>query len=276
MYKLHSNRQSTSSAEFRSGFTLIELLVVIAIIAILASILFPVFARARENARRASCQSNLKQIGLGIMMYVQDYDEKYPMVWYGTMATPTSIPVNPNIVQTESGMPGTEFQVGDSSNGVLGHYITWMDIIYPYVKSVQIFRCPSSTDAEYYPDYLFSGAYGGFKSSYFGVPSGITSMAQIQSPSTSAMLWETGAGSGTSYESKYGYVGYPSNIPRWPTLHEEHLGGMNLAFGDGHVKWMSVPSLISSTGAYAGFSSCNLSAPTYKPLCSALFNPFLQ
>jgi prepilin-type N-terminal cleavage/methylation domain-containing protein len=60
----------------KRGFTLIELLVVIAIIAILAAILFPVFARARENARRASCQSNLKQIALGVFMYNQDYDEK--------------------------------------------------------------------------------------------------------------------------------------------------------------------------------------------------------
>jgi prepilin-type N-terminal cleavage/methylation domain-containing protein len=62
----------------KKAFTLIELLVVIAIIAILASILFPVFARARENARRASCLSNLKQIGLATMMYTQDYDEGYP------------------------------------------------------------------------------------------------------------------------------------------------------------------------------------------------------
>lgn len=62
----------------KQGFTLIELLVVIAIIAILAAILFPVFARARENARKSSCQSNLKQIGTGLMMYVQDYDETFP------------------------------------------------------------------------------------------------------------------------------------------------------------------------------------------------------
>ena len=65
----------------RKGFTLIELLVVIAIIAILAAILFPVFARAREKARQASCQSNLKQLTLAMLMYVQDYDEKFPMYW---------------------------------------------------------------------------------------------------------------------------------------------------------------------------------------------------
>lgn len=63
----------------RRGFTLIELLVVIAIIALLAAILFPVFARARENARRASCQSNLKQIGLSVVQYTQDYDETFPL-----------------------------------------------------------------------------------------------------------------------------------------------------------------------------------------------------
>src|SRR5690349_12144108 len=65
------------------GFTLIELLVVIAIIALLAAILFPVFARARENARRASCQSNLKQIGLGFHQYTQDYDDRLPLtMWH--------------------------------------------------------------------------------------------------------------------------------------------------------------------------------------------------
>lgn len=103
-------RKVTSSQGKRSGFTLIELLVVIAIIAILASILFPVFARAREQARRTSCLSNLKQIGLGLMQYTQDYDERMPFANY------------------------------DANNGA-GFW--WMDAIEPYVKSTQIYTCPS-------------------------------------------------------------------------------------------------------------------------------------
>ena len=90
----------------KTGFTLIELLVVIAIIAILAAILFPVFARARENARRSSCMSNMKQIGLGVMQYLQDYDERY--------------------------MP---------------EHDEWVDAVQPYIKSTQIFRCPSLAES---------------------------------------------------------------------------------------------------------------------------------
>lgn len=105
----------------RKAFTLIELLVVIAIIAILAAILFPVFARARENARRASCQSNLKQIGLGILQYAQDYDEKMPRAYYGYPDT--------------SGTP--------AGNDIIGDY-KWMDVVQPYAKSVQVFNCPAT------------------------------------------------------------------------------------------------------------------------------------
>jgi len=96
----------------RKGFTLIELLVVIAIIAILAAILFPVFARAREKARQASCTSNVKQIILGIIMYASDYDSKFPF------STPACVAMNGGV--------------------------SWWGCIYPYVKNAQLFQCPSS------------------------------------------------------------------------------------------------------------------------------------
>ncbi|MGI5818574.1 MAG: prepilin-type N-terminal cleavage/methylation domain-containing protein [Armatimonadota bacterium] len=102
----------------RSGFTLIELLVVIAIIAILAAILFPVFARAREKARQANCQSNLKQIGLAFEMYVQDYDEMYPM---------------------------TAMQASPYANYSY-------ETLHPYLMNDQIWYCPSADDRRYAPN----------------------------------------------------------------------------------------------------------------------------
>jgi prepilin-type N-terminal cleavage/methylation domain-containing protein len=107
-------------AGWRIGFTLIELLVVIAIIAILAAILFPVFAQAREKARQSSCLSNLKQIGTGLYMYLQDYDEAYP----------------PNRIGMQSGK--------DCGKG--GGY-TWKEAISPYLKNLQVWVCPSAIKA---------------------------------------------------------------------------------------------------------------------------------
>ncbi len=112
---MSSNRFSRLSAN-RNAFTLIELLVVIAIIAILAAILFPAFARARENARKTSCLSNIKQIGLGFMQYKDDYDQYYP---------------------------GSSVGLG----GVAG-VTSWSTLIAPYIKSEQVFVCPSSSEGQ--------------------------------------------------------------------------------------------------------------------------------
>ncbi|RYG69910.1 DUF1559 domain-containing protein [bacterium] len=133
------------SSSIRKGFTLIELLVVIAIIAILAAILFPVFGRARENARRSSCMSNMKQQGLGVMQYVQDFDEKFPQAyWY------------PN----------------DSSSA--GGYASWSGTVQPYLKSEQIFVCPSDAGGGLAPTNYIGDNDG------FGVPAGQTPQAAVR------------------------------------------------------------------------------------------------
>jgi prepilin-type N-terminal cleavage/methylation domain-containing protein/prepilin-type processing-associated H-X9-DG protein len=119
-------RQSPTATT--KAFTLIELLVVIAIIAILAAILFPVFAQAREKARQASCLSNQKQIGLGLMMYTQDYDETYPTAYLYKNNTLTT------------------------NGGSAGGYVHFSAMIHPYIKNDQVWVCPSDPNRGVGPD----------------------------------------------------------------------------------------------------------------------------
>jgi prepilin-type N-terminal cleavage/methylation domain-containing protein/prepilin-type processing-associated H-X9-DG protein len=206
-----------SQKDHRFAFTLIELLVVIAIIAILAAILFPVFARARENARRASCQSNLKQIGLGILQYTQDYDEKFC----------------------------------NYSRSVPGSWIVQLD---PYVKSTQLFVCPSNATAT-------NQSYG-FNYYYIGD----AALAAIGSPAETVMACDTGRNDSGASVSNY-HVNPPSQ-PTYASITRpdfRHLETCNVLFVDGHVKTQKpgpfYPATNQMGGTWAGGTGPSLTTP---------------
>jgi prepilin-type N-terminal cleavage/methylation domain-containing protein/prepilin-type processing-associated H-X9-DG protein len=218
------NAPSHTTHSSRSGFTLIELLVVIAIISILASILFPVFARARENARRSSCQSNLKQLGLGIAQYSQDYDEK--MVPYSNVAfanTPTT-------------------NAGD-------YYFSWGQIIQPYLKSQQIMRCPSDATTQT-NSLLFSYSYN----AHMGVNGGLA-LSAIQQSALTPIITDHDGMNTPPVNSESMVFGVDLASPTTKTVRSikatingtaarsnsivepsRHLETANYLFADGHVK----------------------------------------
>jgi len=203
------------------GFTLIELLVVIAIIAILAAILFPVFAKAREKARQTSCLSNVKQIGLGFMMYAQDYDETLP----------------PGRVN--AGLPGDYW---------------WYDCLVPYMKNTQILNCPSKRTIPVgygysYSNIMVDGGSG---------PRG-RSLGEIDAPADALLLTETERTDGVQYPLvaslrlyALGSWGVPFEYNAIP-YPGRHNAGNNVGFCDGHAKWISTSSLTSAT--WSGWTS---------------------
>lgn len=280
---------------FRSAFTLIELLIVICIIAILASILFPVFALARENARRSSCQSNLKQLGLGFAQYSQDFDDRYPKGWTNNTGTR-----NPN-----------------RGRG-------WGGPLYTYVKTLNVFRCPSDTkilNSNPQISYAYNGAItypingynGSCLLSIFTATSRTVLLTEITNQTwqpeydSPDPVWETrswgggyspgvngfsgenvnvddGGGVFNGY-SKYatGYMansGASDSTPgNYGGATGRHSDGSNFLFVDGHVKWLR-PETVSAglaapnasqapSGSVSPFNAAGTSVGTY----AATFSP---
>jgi len=207
------------------GFTLIELLVVIAIIAILAAILFPVFARAREKARQNSCLNNMKEIVLGSLMYAQDNDECLFGHTNGISASPPTLS------------------------------IYWPRQIYAYIKNPQVFDCPSEADTRMVstPDTANDSSFGYglnyWQTWWYYQPK----LAMFKKPAET--VWFTDCRSYIVYPSFYLYT-YPTHGTYGQNgsarLRGRHNGGDNVGFIDGHAKWMKREEL---EGDYANTSS---------------------
>jgi prepilin-type N-terminal cleavage/methylation domain-containing protein/prepilin-type processing-associated H-X9-DG protein len=261
------NRQNRLRA-----FTLIELLVVIAIILILAAILFPVFARARENARRTSCMSNLKQMGLAAMQYIQDYDESYPK---GSITGSNPYP--------------------DGAGWVGGLWL-WQQVLYPYHKSRQVFRCPSSgmdqTHASGAPTPTY-GNYGANRLVIVDAGTAPVKAAAIVAAANTYMFMDAGgyviqpigSASVTVPNGAYWYLpgtgslGVTKGATAWAPAYADflekdfqggrHLGGINVAFADGHVKWLKTEVVYRQAQACTG---CNIGGTGFT--ASSAWNPY--
>ena len=235
----------------KQAFTLIELLVVIAIIAILAAILFPVFAQARAKARQTVCLSNVRQIGLAISMYLQDYDE-HSVVTHHDLA----------------------------NNETVANLYPFYQPLQPYIKNRGIFRCPSVSDTPtvfpnkvtladwntYRTDYLINGFFAhGIAIAAFSSPSeqimfgerhaGIAFFDYHPWPSAPDDNWERGFLDGSGYQ--IGDVNSDSQVLD-PANTGRHSQGNNYAFADGHAKWYRFSGTLDKTKAADNVSNWGL------------------
>jgi prepilin-type N-terminal cleavage/methylation domain-containing protein/prepilin-type processing-associated H-X9-DG protein len=213
----------------RAGFTLIELLVVIAIIAILAAILFPVFARAKAKAQQSQCLSNTKQIQEGILMYASDNNQVEPLSWYS----------------------------GGVSMGFT-QYVVWSDSLLPYEKNAQIFTCPSDGSPVAYPYY--QGMTRSYISAVPALSYGLNawlagyilngSYDQIPSPAPGlpdAAISYPAEMEGVSDSNTY-YLEYASQNATSAAACR-HNAGCNISYGDGHAKWVSFANIPNPASA---------------------------
>ena len=213
----------------KRAFTLIELLVVIAIIAILAAILFPVFAQARDAARKASCQSNLKQIGNSIQMYSQDYDEVLPYLAICPAGVTFTYP-----------------------NGTTGTCNLWYHPLYTYIKNNGVWNCPSAP-TKYVGGYHPPGGYGGNQFAW-----GL-SLAAYTKPADLGMVMDGGwnRNNQTAYNDAC-WIDAPYYLVDWDeggaavdnasAPAPRHASGTNTLFLDGHVKLLKTQTICAQGG----------------------------